>query len=823
MTPNWNSQDTSASSGHVDPYHRPDISRAYPAGIPDSMPAISLPSSSVRQMRRTICLAVLAFTVGALAVALNSPFGSGFLAPGPLTNSHAQILGGLNGDRCKACHESAGQPVAAWLAGMLTGIRNKEESLCQSDLCLKCHQASLGSEHPVNPHNLSSGELAALTQKSLAKTAFGNTTQVSSIQSIDQSGIACSVCHREHHGQQFNMAAMTDAQCQSCHTSTFHRFDLDHPAFAVASNSGHALLNFDHASHGTRHFANSNRIFDCKSCHPPDSSGRFRTVAGFEQSCASCHNAALTDSQRHGLELLSVPVLDVDAIRSAGINQPQWPANASGDFDGPLPPLQRLLLAADPALRSLIHELPASFQFSSINPQRPEDLRLAAGLASGYERLFQEISESGKQAIVSRLERVAPSGASEPATIGEKLLAELDDAQLRHTVRMWMPWISKPAINDVPDQSLESGRSLDENRNSPVMRRKIQDGEQLAENPVGQLLQGKALSSKSPRPEIPQSQASQSQLASTGSALQQEWPEQQSSLHPQRSDSIQQATDNRTAANRSGELLATNPLQTGGARSPGIAQPATATSQLSSVTELSGNLAESRSLGNASPKQIVNRSDQLPADGSFFSPAGLNIQSPASGWKTNHDLMVISWHPAGHADPFSRMLLEWISSNSVHPSDPSFNHFAHSFAAPSGPGQCIHCHRTSSLPGNGGPVNWQSTTGLNPGKGFTRFDHGPHNLIADCESCHQLADPNRQTPGRSPFRLAGSQSGNKLATLTSADCGLKPVAANNCTSCHRPNGSPHGCTTCHNYHISGTHSGSVSNRQGELSVELKTN
>ncbi len=785
------------------PYHRPDQPESRPVGVSADGPALVIQAHSVRHLRKTICLAVLAFTIGSLAIVLNSPLRSDFLAPGPLTNSHAQILGGLQAERCQACHESGEQTVAQWLAGSLTGDRAPGNPQCQSDLCLKCHQESLKSDHPMNPHGMPTNDLAMITQRSLAKFADGKTIQVAAIQTSPATEIACSVCHREHHGKQFNLAAMTDKQCQVCHTSTMHRFDLDHPGFAIAANSAGAALNFDHFSHGTRHFSGANRTFECKSCHPADPSARNRVTTSYEQACASCHNPPLVNSQSRGIELVSLPVMDVEAMQGAGLVLKHWPANATGDFDGRMPPLTRLLLSADPELQQIVNKLPDMFQFSDIDPRRKEDLQLAGKLAAGYERLFLEISVSGKSAIYGRLNRVTKNKSANSSSTITEVFLELDDDMLKDAIRGWMPMLALQNDTSATNGSLQSEINLPTQGPSPLMRRKPHDGELLAENPIGKLLQKNVTATELAQPGQTDSLVGNSQAASTGVVVQQASPEGQSSLAPGRSDTLQQAANKTPAANMAGELLSPNPLNSSEFRRPTVTEQVPAVPKLSSDTELSGNLAESRSFGNASPKQIANRSDQLPADSSFFSSSRPQSMPGHSGWKRDDNLMIISWVPNGHADRTIRLMLEWIGPSSFGVSNrEGISQFAKAFASDNSTGQCAQCHRMSP-PTNGPQIAWRSPLTVERPREFTRFDHAPHLLIRSCESCHQISEIESGQKGVSPFRMASWKKPDALNPESQfTGCGLKPVKLQDCTSCHRPNAAPAGCTTCHNYHVS---------------------
>jgi hypothetical protein len=468
-----------------DPWHRPDEPEVRPLpGTCAVEESLLVASQSVRAARGVLVMAMMGFVLGGLLVVLNSGWRNDFLAPGPLISSHAQILGGLEGDRCAACHEAGAQPVATWFASLAPGRGGVSAALCQSDLCLKCHNRTLGETHSRFAHNVDPNLLEQLTRQTINASVQPGQVPARLASHASASELACSACHREHRGADVSLSAMTDAQCQTCHVRQFNSLESGHPDFALAVPDETSIIRFDHASHGLKHFAAANRTFDCQSCHPADSTGNVRMNASFESACASCHDEAIVTSQRSGLELVSVPMIDFDAVKPAEARLQRWPAAARGGFDGRLPPLMRLLLAGDAELEPLLRELPDRFEFADLDPGSANDVATGGRLAAGVLRLLDDLSNSGGEAVTRRM--AAATGM--PADVAlEQLVREAGLGIEAEVFRQWRGhWLPSgtTALADPSGQPAISARSAA----APLYHRALQDEELLAENPARQLL-----------------------------------------------------------------------------------------------------------------------------------------------------------------------------------------------------------------------------------------------------------------------------------------------------------------------------------------------
>ena len=262
---------------------------------PPCRPVRSLRSKRrlVTAMTATVALGVCLFILGGSSGDFsNSSAGTtAVMSPGPLSAHHATVSQG-----CSACHSAATRSPLSLLSCAFGGSGGIRESY----KCLNCHR-DLG-KHALQPHSADPTSLLANQQGSIL--ARHSATQLLSrlltTRKTTESGqLACATCHQEHRGAAFDLTSMTNAQCQSCHTSTFHSLSDGHPEFPERKR---ADLHFDHVTHMTLHFHSFERLMpngsprmQCSDCHTPDSSGSMMRLASFEFMCASCHGPQIRD------------------------------------------------------------------------------------------------------------------------------------------------------------------------------------------------------------------------------------------------------------------------------------------------------------------------------------------------------------------------------------------------------------------------------------------------------------------------------------------------------------------------------------------------
>ena len=134
--------------------------------------------------------------------------------------------------------------------------------------------------------------------------------------------------------------------------------------------------------------------------------GRFNAPLDYETTCAKCHDSKIEASWDTGIALFSLPMIEVDTLADAGQQIGQWPAQASDEFDGSLPPITKLLLAADQRAAAALVTLGADFDFFDVDPDDPEQLKAAGEIVWATKRLLFDVSVQGQHALRSRLETV---------------------------------------------------------------------------------------------------------------------------------------------------------------------------------------------------------------------------------------------------------------------------------------------------------------------------------------------------------------------------------------------------------------------------------
>jgi hypothetical protein len=162
----------------------------------------------------------------------------------------------------------------------------------------------------------------------------------------------------------------------------------------------------------------------------------------YEKSCAACHDEKIATSVGRGVAMLSLPTLDVAAIRKAGRDIGPWPQNLTGDFDGALPPAMKLLLAGDQAAAAALSKLGAGFEFQDVDTDDDALVVASADLAVAIKRLVSDIAARGPAVVRERLS--AALGREITATEAATLTAGLSGDTIRG-VANWLPSVNAAA------------------------------------------------------------------------------------------------------------------------------------------------------------------------------------------------------------------------------------------------------------------------------------------------------------------------------------------------------------------------------------------
>ncbi len=349
------------------------------------------PKRSLRVRRGRWIGGAALLSLGAILLTLGSADRNEWIVPGTLTSHHAQVIARTAGtERCATCHPGANGDALTLVGDGVRGAGASEET--QSMLCLKCHQNfSMPGAEPLLAHGLPTETLAPPKNHASPNEP-----------------LACAVCHQEHHGAKHDLTALTDARCQACHQEVFADFvsspaESGHPDFGPWPYVRRTRITFNHASHEAFHFDKAERPFDCRECHGIDATGDLTARLDYNASCGECHEADLAKSFARGIPLLALPTLDDSALSEAGHALREWPAAAIGDFDGELPALLKLLLAADPQASEAFGQLGEDFSFFDINADDPQQVALAANVVDSLRNLLEELQEEGHANFDNRL------------------------------------------------------------------------------------------------------------------------------------------------------------------------------------------------------------------------------------------------------------------------------------------------------------------------------------------------------------------------------------------------------------------------------------
>ena len=788
-----------------------------------------IPQTSLRSKRKLFVLSSFAFSIGALLILFNSPFKNDFLAPGPLSSPHANILKGT--DRCSACHEAGSVSVTQWTQDLFTG--GSHLGVNQSDKCMECHDQSFSNEFALNAHNLSRGELTELTaaHKNLFQQASFDTSRIFQPPTNEHGEIACSACHKEHHGAQISLTELTDQQCQSCHQNVFHSFEADHPEFTNWPQKRRERIAFDHVTHMAKHFPGKKTEFSCSQCHVDDDFQNVKLLAGYEQSCAACHDQQIVNSSQKGMQLFMLPMVDINSIASAKRSIGQWPESATGGFDGPISPLMRTLLSSNPKAANLLNKYGAEFDFADIDPDDFAQVHDAVDLVWHIKELFYELSLSGSAAIESRLAKVAGRSV-DPREIA-MLTQGINEAVFQEAARRWLPDLNQ----EIPahrEGTIDIAVTWLPTQEDDLFYFVSRDEDQLAPNPLKHLLDAKqketpvntgSLANPGPlvrtndrqsnRPESPVRTLSESDRVDRagGTQLNQYVDENHPDTliaNPLR-DLLESRGDGRVSVANGAAQQPAQPVDTGerlvnenqqvivpDQEGPDLLEPNPLKTLLGSgggePAPLEFPELETDIVKEVTPPQVPDSRQQYSPSPMTNEVPGVVSVNAKSGWFRDDLNLAITYRPKGHAD---RFLVSWTNYVTSVPNADSRLETRHLFekmtSAVDGVGLCRSCHTVDQLQSSGTEAlfttNWAARYRDATLRDFTKFSHGPHLLNADCDSCHKL-DP-------------GSSNIEKFAHFSAShsSSNFEPITKNQCASCHAEGRADNSCTTCHSYHL----------------------
>ena len=767
---------------------------------------------SLRELRKRFTICVTLLVLGVTILGFWGPINESFFAPGPLSSSHAQLLsttGNTAPNRCVSCHDAGSNSPLAWFADTISGGRHYTTP--QSEKCMECHDQTLNADFALTAHNVDQSWLNEITQEvahKFANNPKGNFNFQMSHHLKDD--VACSTCHREHHGSNHDLSFLTDQQCQTCHSNQFNSFANGHPEFGDWTTRVSLGIEFDHYSHSAKHFSSKGATFDCKSCHQTSEDGQTQLVTSFEKSCANCHDATIKGTLSKGIELVRLPIIDPEVFAAAGKPVGSWPETATGDFDGEIPPLMKALLVADPNAKSALDELGREFNFFDLDTEDRSQVQSAANLVIAIKQLLNDLGDNPRQSLTKRLQLTLGESASEGFL--NSLQFAIDDMPFADTKATWFPNLEKELLS----QNVSG---------SPIRLVSYQETGKQKELLLPNPLKGKFGSSGSTT--TPNQSANNTN--SLPSAIQSKPPQTVQNPSTQPKPTTENAASPKrfelkqgsTAQSGDPSLLIENPLKGYGQSNIEVKSPPKE-SQVSDTNQT-----------QQPNKQTPETNSSLPTGPTRLTKM-INVDK-MQGWVRDDLVCSISYKPSGHADPFVKAWMEWTSRNKESENSITRN-LEKNFNNVSTTGYCLSCHQTKN-----NTVSWKASYRNEFRREFTKFSHQPHLLqpqLRDCTSCHVMDETKGGTQTENVVAKASqaAESPKPLTHVSTDDPAMVKLASfvqtlevsdveydesvdpsllnspnqcsdfhaiekSNCVTCHQPSAVSQSCTQCHNYHI----------------------
>jgi hypothetical protein len=717
--------------------------------FPDGRCAVALtpcrPQASLRNKRRRAALWATSLAVGLIALLIGGGPAVDRLMPGPLSAAHATLT------NCATCHGGLGTGKLDWLHRLVATAKPEMDS----KLCLRCHDRGA---QPFAPHGYPVAALQRLRRFLAGKEKPAPIAAENALQRLytavtfqqpvtGKTTIYCATCHVEHQGISHDLAAVSNARCQTCHVAKFGAFAATHPEFTDYPYERRPRIIFDHQTHYRKYFPDASKMAadprsvpkECTDCHVPGARQRFMQVKSFDSVCASCHWGDVrgtTVMGPKGIEFLAVPGLDVDTLHKRGIDIGEWPEDA----DAGLTPFMRLLLAVED--RKVVEGV-AGLDLLDLRKASKADLTKVAALAWAVKRVFRKLETTTLPTALG----LFGGGAKPDPTLSAELTGAFPHAVIVAANRAWFP-----------------------NLRDDLQRHDKNEPTHSFKPPV------KASAVKLTAPGAKGSDAILAPSAPTKS--------NEDILAPS------------TPAKSSDDILAPS-------------APAKSADDIlapSAPAKSSDNiLAPSAPSKSGSADSLLGGPDQsgnplLPQNGTVSKPANAATPTPKpfdpeawaafGGWYRQN--FTIRYRPATHTDGFLKAWLDF--SGHAHRSK-DHAALAAIFARLSGKdaiGRCTKCH---SVDGDAGmkTVAWRPFNANLIKKRFTTFSHKQHIAAVGekgCQACHVL-----------------KQGGDELLqTYSQGDPinytpNFKPMKKALCARCHAQQTAWQACTLCHNYHV----------------------
>lgn len=751
------------------------------------------PSALRERIARQLALSTMVVMAIMFAVAS----GPQFLMPGPLSSAHGSITA------CKSCHAASGSGNFSWIRGLIAA-----EPHGDSKACLSCHQMP---ETALNAHGTSVETLKASTDrlvKLAANTApLAATTQEALFPThgMVAQGIECATCHQEHQGAGFDLKAISNEQCRSCHVVKFDSFDTDHPAFEGYPFARRTRIKYDHAGHFGKHYpelASKGQTKaipgTCATCHDSGADPRIMAVAPFEKTCSACHIDQITGKERvsgpKGIAFLSLPGLDVATLKKKNADIGEWPE----DSEAAMTPFMKMIIGGRVRGAAALKTL-NGLSLQDLSEASDQQIRAAADLIWEIKRLIHKlISERASDML-------AEVAIGREAEIGARIAADLTANLPRDVIvsaqRQWLPNLAKEmSVRSEPVERQRSGFDA-----TSAMRRMAVLGfmqSRAGVAAVRPLVFVEGGESPLPRRDLPSGTPRSIELRERGGG--------EAAAPTLRTNKIPAGLP------PSLDAPAPPPSADGGADPPGDAGPQTddllapnavelreiearekgappRKDTAASVLPAGGDSAEGASQGDAAAPSGEAAAVGIGGDAqSGYGDIDAEEWADAGGWYRQD--YTIYYRPTGHKDKFVYSWLTLTGPAAPRGATSAAAAVFDALTAKDAQGACTKCHSVDDVAGGGRNVNFSPLTAGQKSGRFTRFIHEPHlGLMGErgCLSCHDLAK------GEGTLRSYEQGDPKVFASNFGA------VKTDTCQACHARGLARQDCGLCHTYHVNG--------------------
>lgn len=720
--------------------------------------------------------------------------GRKLLMPGPLTSGHSAIA------ECQVCHTANGSEQMSWLDG-LTARNPHNDSVA----CLECHNINgriAFYPHTATPQMLNSNlEHLKSVASGLPKPQTAYLRDIAfPMKGVLNNELNCATCHEEHKGATFDITAISDARCQSCHTVQFNSFDGNHPEFSNYPFKRRQRLKFNHTSHITKHYPEvssknepGRRIPNtCSDCH--DSANRKQmALQSFNSVCSSCHLDQITGAERatgpKGIAFLSLPGVDLQTLQEKGISIGEWPEFSEAE----LSPFMALMISQKPEGAAALAQL-KDVDLLDLSSASDQQVNAASQLVWQIKDLIYTLL-SGKASDV-----LAGLNALQGTQVNPVLIADLS-ANLPRDVIInaqieWLPNLAseiqqrRASLDDL--QKVDWRFAMAEQKLSASAV--IDTIEFPASLPV---ISREAV--ETGRPRIAQAATGGSDkftIDAEGRLI--EAPSGSGQASPSSAGGAQNVDDDLWTIDADGRLVKRSSGQAGNANNAQDAAISPVDDQNGSVVPADANVdAASDAIDDtgADSADVGSDLDDTPvaanASSNFASiESSVDTESWAEygGWYRRD--FTIFYRPAGHKDKF---IYAWLNMTAPFVSNGGaaskiFSRLTQKDAQ----GQCAKCHSFDIRNDGGFTVNWSPSSLADKNFRFTKFVHEPHFAVLEndgCLTCHNL---DRQAN----FEKTYEQNDPNVPSAN-----FSKVKKELCIKCHGSGNARQDCLLCHEYHV----------------------